>query len=108
MGRTEHAGNVSIILNNFPKGFCEGLNWFMGADLDVSPLELRYFSSGCSACTLDLKIRTKRSNQAHERTHLKHIGSGGRPINFIRPKSLGGVYIYIRIYSLVTAVWDTS
>ena len=82
-----------MLLDNFPKGFCEGLNWFMGADLDVSPLELRYFWRGCSGCTLNLKIRIERSHQAHERTYLKHIGTGGRPINFIRPKSLGGVYI---------------
>ena len=73
----------------------------MGADLDVSPLELRYFWRGYSGCTLDLKIRIERSHQAHERTHLKHIGSGGRPIIFIRPKSLGDVRIYIYRYTLL-------
>ena len=73
LGRTEHAGNVSMLLNNFPKGFCEGLNWFMGAVLAVFPLELRYFWRGCSGCTLDLKISIKSSWQAHERTYHGHV-----------------------------------
>ena len=93
LGRTEHAGNVSMLFNNFPKGFCEGLNWFMGADLSVSPVDLPHFWRSCSGCTLDLKIPIKSSLQAHERTYLEHIGFGGTSIHFIKPKSLGGVYI---------------
>ncbi len=90
-----------MLLVNIPKGFSEGLNWFLGADLAVSPLELRYFWRGCSGCTLDLKIRIERSHQAHEGTHLKHIDLGGAPINFIQPKSLGYVYMYMYRYTLV-------
>ena len=41
LGRAEHAGNVSTLLNNFPKGFGEGLNLLMGADLGVRRLSLQ-------------------------------------------------------------------
>ena len=41
LGRAEHGGNVSTLVNNFPKGFGEGLNWLMGADLGVRRLSLQ-------------------------------------------------------------------
>ena len=62
---SEHAGNVSMLFDNFPKGFGEGLNWFMGADLSDRPLENHPFWRGCFGGPLDLKIRIKRSLQAH-------------------------------------------
>ena len=60
-GRTELAGNVSMLLDNFPKGFGEGLNSLMGADLSVLPLENHPFWRGCGVGPRDLKIRTKSS-----------------------------------------------
>ena len=66
-----------MLLDNFPKGFGEGLNSFMGADLSVRPLENHPFWRGCSGGTLDLNTRAKRSNQAHKRTYFEHIGLGG-------------------------------
>ena len=101
LGRTQHAGNVSMLLDNFPKGFCEGLNWLMGADLSVFPLGNHPFWKGCRWWPRDLKIRTKSSWQAHERTYLEHIGLGGAPIYFIEPKRLGDVYMSIYGYTLV-------
>ena len=90
-----------MLFDNIPKGFCEGLNWFMGADLGDRPLELPHFWRSCSGGTLDLKIPIKSSLQAHERTYLEHRALGGAPIHFIRPKSLGGVYMSIYRYTLV-------
>ena len=58
-----------MLLDNFPKGFGEGLNSFVGADLSVRRFSLHQFWRGWGWWPRDLKIRTKSSIQAHERTY---------------------------------------
>ena len=85
-----------MLLDNFPKGFGEGLNWLTGADLSVSPLENHPFWKGCGVGPRDLKIRTKSSIQAHERTY--HVYSGLRSHQFIllsQRASVTSIYIYM-------------